>query len=170
MKLHYLLIYTFFLQILNPIHAFNSIERKNQIEVFTKTSSYGNILGKDAKAEIASLLNNKNIDYYNIKVTFLKGLEPLQYSQKKDKGHYYEVGFYPPTYQVLVIDDTEKEVLNKTYGKTKKSFNFGKEDNYLKDSDLSTDWRKQRKELYRQEEEKNNNINQFIILLNSNFL
>jgi len=147
----------------NEIYGFNSLATiNNVIEVITKESIYGNTLGQNAKAEILALLEESNTDNFEINLTFLQGLETVQYNQKKDEGYYYEVDWYTPIYEVLVLDDNKDQILNKTYGKNRKSIDFGKENIYTNISNLSSDWRKKRKEFYRLEEQKDNTVNQFI--------
>ncbi len=142
-------------------------EIKVQLETKTLATPYKNILGKNSQEEINAFLKEQpseiNTTAFLIKIKYSKGLETIQYVEKRvGENYYYEINFYSPEYEVIVLDSNQVSIFEKKYGKEKVTTDFGKEDSYQSSSDLSSAWRKAKRPFYKTEEEKYNNVITFL--------
>lgn len=146
---------------IEPTYSFQQITNPNNtIEVKTKKTEYGNILGESIKEDLNSFQGKENL---NIKISFLKGLETAQFSEKKENGKvFFFVSFYTPQYEAIVLDNEGKELLHKKYGDEKTRTEFGKISEYTDGNELMKDWRKQKELFYKKEEAKYNNVQFFL--------
>ena len=152
---------------LNATSSNTVSEIKVQLETKTLSTPYKNILGKNAKEEINAFLQEQqseiNTAAFFIKIKYSKGLETIQYVEKRvGENFYYESSFYAPEYEVTVLDSNQVSVFEGEYGKEKVITTFGKEDEFKSSSELSTAWRKAKRTFYKTEEEKYNNVITFL--------
>ncbi len=144
-----------------------SSEIKVQLETKTLSTPYKNILGENAQEEVNAFLEKQsseiNTSAFSIKIKYSKGLETIQYVEKREDGNYfYHISFYSPEYEVTVFDSNQVAIFEKKYEKEKVLVDYGKENKYTSSSDLSTAWRKAKRPFYKAEEAKYNNVITFL--------
>ncbi len=142
------------------------------LELRTLSTEYGNILGVTVPE---TLYEGMTLDWkkvpdegdFTVKIKFIEGLDPKQYARKKDKdgSYYFQVAYRTPQYTAEVLDEKGNLLFDRIYGREILEMDFGKGEGYEDPSRLAAEWKKVKDGIYKAEELKYNNIDEFFPIL-----